>query len=709
MKKHLLMSMLFLALGGHFIVSAAFAGNTESNQATEISAKDATYIKELQAKLKASDNPRAVMADIVLQRKLQKGKTQARVIPKSKAIRNRDSSNSSSKASKESCCSARLIKQSDFNDAGELLIDQSGSYKFQKSLFGSIIIAADDVVLDLCNHQLQPKFASNFIGIEIIPGHRNITVTNGTISGFKTDGTHPARAIHAFIPESTPQLTLNTLLFTDLVLTDNGGEIAFPNGIEGTAIFLESELSDFPQRQTRFAFFNVTIQRVKANQSVGNSIIGVTFAQNLRFEDTQANDLTLAIDGDPGAAFVLRSENVTIFNCQFNNVTHTDPFAIFGLCGGLAIFSSNNILLKDTQSNNIFGSQFIVTGAFFSGCQDALIENCQFNQVTGGDGLEGFGVGSTIISGIHISDSPNQEFSTKGLKFINCQFNDITRLGTTKTLFNPLAFVEGSDIITFQDAVFESCQAIRIKTENPFYSARGWLISSFPQDPVPPFGDIANILFKDCFVSQIAATNDVFGIAFHVEPSEGKSSILKNIVVEDCVVQRVFSSSSVGKVGGIAEYSLVGPSPLLHLKNFLVKNCRVCDVHGGGSALSAGILVESVQNPVISNNSVSDCENGILFTGQEEVPGFVEKGLVQENNVSNCTVSGYRDNRCPTNSAWLNNVAFNNGTPATHKTNYLIHWGGRPPVCKGDLAKYPKCEGIQNVSLLESSKKKHCK
>ena len=58
------------------------------------------------------------------------------------------------------------------------------------------------------------------------------------------------------------------------------------------------------------------------------------------------------------------------------------------------------------------------------------------------------------------------------------------------------------------------------------------------------------------------------------------------------------------------------------LRNLFIRNCRVSDVRSTAdepSPLSAGILVESVVNPVIVDNSVSDCDRGILFTGANEI------------------------------------------------------------------------------------------
>ncbi len=84
------------------------------------------------------------------------------------------------------------------------------------------------------------------------------------------------------------------------------------------------------------------------------------------------------------------------------------------------------------------------------------------------------------------------------------------------------------------------------------------------------------------------------------------------------------------------------------------------------------------------------------------VPGFSEDGLIQTNKVDNCSISGYQDDRTPnTSSAWVDNTAFNNGTPASAAANYAINWAGVVPVTAGDLADYPTgSEKAYNVSLI---------
>jgi hypothetical protein len=72
------------------------------------------------------------------------------------------------------------------------------------------------------------------------------------------------------------------------------------------------------------------------------------------------------------------------------------------------------------------------------------------------------------------------------------------------------------------------------------------------------------------------------------------------------------------------------------------------------------------------------------------------------NEVDNCSVSGYEDDRTPnTSSAWVNNFAFNCGMPASELANYDIVWSGTAPVYAGDLSDYPTGSATAyNVSLI---------
>lgn len=80
---------------------------------------------------------------------------------------------------------------------------------------------------------------------------------------------------------------------------------------------------------------------------------------------------------------------------------------------------------------------------------------------------------------------------------------------------------------------------------------------------------------------------------------------------------------------------------------------------------------------------------------------------MQNNNVGNCLVAGYKDDRNPTKSAWINNMALLNGHPKpSHHANFAIKWPNKPQVDKGTLGEYPKHPNKNfNTSLIYASKR----
>ncbi len=90
-----------------------------------------------------------------------------------------------------------------------------------------------------------------------------------------------------------------------------------------------------------------------------------------------------------------------------------------------------------------------------------------------------------------------------------------------------------------------------------------------------------------------------------------------------------------------------------------------------------------------------------VITGKVSYP---ENGLVKNNSVTNCLISGFDDTRHPTQSAWIDNVALLNGKKPSHHKNFHIKWpDNAPQVDKGTLGKYPKKPNKNfNTSLIKA-------
>lgn len=81
-------------------------------------------------------------------------------------------------------------------------------------------------------------------------------------------------------------------------------------------------------------------------------------------------------------------------------------------------------------------------------------------------------------------------------------------------------------------------------------------------------------------------------------------------------------------------------------------------------------------------------------------PGFTDRGVIENNEVDNCTVRGYQETRpgftgatgpvgASTTSAWINNRAVGNGPTGllpVYKGNYDITWNPGPdPIDDGNV------------------------
>ncbi len=722
---------------------------------------------------------------------------------------------------KKDCNTCHVLTQKDFMDkennctvSKTVIIDQPGkwclgeSINFEPAIEGqaAIQILSDDVTVDLCGNVLrQVNDVADAIGVLIgeefseTAVFKNITVTNGSITNFKGQG---IRALNVAVAVSGD--AFEDLTFTDLHVLECGSSPSFSFG---SGILLESLVDNLQiyRPEVPVGYKNIVIKRCNVNRCLGNTAVMVFTCENLVIEDTQANDLLNTEVALFTFAHIYVARNIQMFNCQGNGTTETDPLALFSQVGGALIQDCINGLIKDCQFNNTFGESSFGVNSNLSNDKGFLVENCQFNNSRGG-------LRAAIIAGVHISDLTFQETQVDGIKFINCQFNESTRLQEE----NPdrASRVTGFFSNTARNMTFEGCQSINSFSEAPGDEAFGFFVALSLNDVLPEFGNIRNITFRDCVVSDITGASRVIGYFVPTDSSNltGQPGVYANTVFENCIAERIRSNSSTQRVAGIAQGidPLSAPGgPFAQLNNLFIRDCRVSDVRSNQdevSPLSAGILAESVHRPVMCYNSVSDCDRGILLTGSDAinppnlfqlaatledaqafppmvidlttipaatpeqtfqnlaqanqvniapsdetidtqrnliispvdlntlnwqlgdqvvynanggdniselvsgttyfavvgVPGFSEDGLIQTNKVDNCSISGYQDDRTPTtSSAWVDNTAFNNGTPASAAANYAINWAGVVPVTAGDLANYPTgSEKAYNVSLI---------
>lgn len=662
----------------------------------------------------------------------------------------------------------------------------------------AIQVLSNDVTIDLCNHTITQTNATAgttaiLLGNLALQVFRNIRIQNGSIVGFTGVG---------ISANNTSMNTVTPAFFDQIIIQD----INILNcGVFGTS-FLSSGINFTSNATTNTillptyitAYHNVTLRRVNVNSCLGRGAIRVVNVDNLLVEDTNANDLLNNFAGQGVAAWNLRGREIMMFRSQGNRARS------LGLTGGAgALPITNGFTLNTYYEDCQFNDSFAESGSAGSNSskqQNALYVNCQFNNSRcGSDG--------DFTQGVHMSGF-GPPSAASGNKYINCQFNGAT--GTGRVPPSSFNIVAGVTMFPLANCEFIDCQSVDIFTDNPNWNSYGFLISTWTGNNDDIGSSSRNIKIQNTSVSDLTSPASAAGIFFSAVDASatGVQPALFNIIVEDCTVSRIRGGTSSDKVAGITQglYSFSNGGFYAKNYNLFLRNNRVSDVRCSGavSPLSAGIVVESVTQPELLNNSVSDCDRGILLTGSNlinpsnifqladslsdaqsvppvfvdlvaplpaaaplqtftnltrgnsisiapsastvnlarnyiistadlntlgwqlgdlieysnngggnidnlvtgttyylivYVPGFSERGLIKENNVSNCSVSGFQDDKTPcTSSVWLSNMAFCNGDQG--KNNYEIHFGRKAPVATGNLSCYPEPKTYtQNISI----------
>ncbi len=716
-------------------------------------------------------------------------------------------------------CDCIVIEPADFEDVdGNLtqtyVITTPGSYCLGADInFAPVVdyfmpairILSDDVRLDLRGFTLNQVPGTAFdvaairIGVDDVspdtPVFKNITILNGSITNFTGTGIDCENFATFFdVPVAFESITMQ-----GLNILDCGSSPSFAYNGNGINLISFGSLSLYDPAVV-VGFRDIIIENCNVNRCLGNGAIAIATFENAIVANTQANDCSSQINVI-GTVFgyVLTGRNLQMFKCQGNGTSDFDPAPASSEAevGGVWFLELIDSYVQECQFNDSFGeADVLVGGGDISNSHNTVFENCQFNNARGGASAQ-------IVNGAHASDGPDQRTNTNGIKFLNCQFN-----GAQVSDLNPggldQSLIAGILSRPNRNMIFEDCQACNIITTNLGYNAYGFSTGFSAIDPAFPFGNDYNLTFSKCVTSDIQGGKDAIGIdIFNRNRNHtGHQGSLANIVIENCISERISSSSSSLRVAGIAESLnlFVGTTQFAQARNLFIRGCRVSDVRSNTdepSLLSAGILVESVINPVLENNSVSDCDRGILLTGINDIipngfqlaasladatafppvfidlntipssspiqifnnitqgnsvtiapssttidtthdfilptanlttlgwqpgdqivyncnggspisdlvcgstyylivysPGFSRNGLIENNKVDNCTISCYEDDAPVTSSAWVNNTAFNCGTPPSippsSTTNYTINFAGCRPIDVGSLEAYPK-------------------
>lgn len=487
----------------------------------------------------------------------------------------------------------------------------------------AITILSNDVTLDLCDHTLRQvdKSVSDVYGVQIGNGllslfdaaepcqvFDNITIKNGTIRDFSAVAILAYNDVFDFGCEPA---SFKNLHFFNLNLLANG----VSEGYNGSAITLHSGavINEFIRTSDPVAFEGVLIEDVNANDNIGTiASISVYTFDGLVIRRTQSNNFTSIAAN--GFAYSLYGRNLKMYDIQGNAVQCEG----FGQCGGLDCEQGQNIHIVKAQFNDAFGENSQIVCSNISYLQNAVFEDVEFNNARGGNG-------TIFVLGALASDFPLASTQGNGYQFTRCEFN-----GATVSDDNPGGFfylVGGILTVTHSNMVFDQCRSCKIDSRNnPGFRSYGFFIGSDAQEPAFPSGAVHNLTFRDIVTSDIHSTRESIGLFLgsSTDNRSSRRSVQSDIVVQDAICERITSTSTTLPVAGIMEGrydidpEIVTQSTIM--MNLMINGAKISGVRAGaGNPLSAGILLDAVINPILSNNQITGSDRGILLTGTDEI------------------------------------------------------------------------------------------
>ena len=543
-----------------------------------------------------------------------------------------------------------------------VIIDEPGYYVLQcKNLDyevhpdGNIAvrILSDDVTIDLDGLTIRQSNPDTPFGYFIEAGYgyfpvteeqlsfvaKNITIKNGTIKHFTGNGINMFNSTFgdANGENATTRTAWEDITIEDINVLECGfdsyefSDLAGVSGISFIAVNTDALFGDIPN----YGFKNIKMTNLKVNDifAAGGSAVFISRGQNVYLKNMEANNTLGTNAQDVGGAyniggFYIEGQDIFLTNCRGNN-TRDEGTTRFSFSSQVGSFfqRSFNVVLKDCTFNNLYGYNSVIVNVNTSGTAGLFVENCQFNHRSGGPGAR-------IISGIHVSDGDFQVVPARGNKYLNCQF-----LGATADETNLRAeLVTGYNGVTATSVEFDNCFFGNISfftgDNNTLYrSAAAAINGVFGQDPTYPFANVSSTTFKNCTVSDIKGNVSIVGLSGISESFfRNRQPSLSNVIAEGNIISDLVSTSEddftvVVGIGNTSTYG--GPRALFAFpqmtENFTVRNNEFSGIHhypAGDrdvepSSLVAAILLNAVTNAIVTENTINNCDNGIVTTGGE--------------------------------------------------------------------------------------------
>lgn len=538
--------------------------------------------------------------------------------------------------SKKGSKKVRLISQCDFDErCGVLTLKRSGPYAFKCNLKGRIIIAADNVCLDLCCFKLDA--CGNPVAIEATD-RTHIRVFNGSVYNTSQDGLKFTSCQDVVLRD----LTLRYHLLNAVHLTTSNGvlltklDVSQSNRglLSETTNDLRLESSDFYKNhfeittdEDLFGFLefvggtNISLVDVNVTENefvsflleYTYSAVSLVTVSNVELIRTKVNSNTYSgEDAFYEGYYNLFNENVVFKDCEFNN----NPAGYYGM-EVFAVYVSNNVVIDGCRCNN----NSVSNGVWFNGVYaplavNLIIKNSQFNR----NSVTGEGSEASVVF---------VDIRSPGLIIDNCQVNGNS---------SPLSTI-GILARRFKGAVITNTQC------NDNYTDEGAGVGGAGAAGIVI--EVSNSEISNCQTNGNYAKGpgnsdfNSIGVGILIVTRIQETAPWENIVIRECEA----SGNGLGtsdKAAGIFNGFLNRKDDTAYLNP--CRNVKILDCVADGNAsellYSAGILSEG-DNTVIRNCSATGnkCNQGpaygIWVNGSElTTPDrFVTNAVVQ-----NCQV-----------------------------------------------------------------------
>lgn len=598
-------------------------------------------------------------------------------------------------ANGQTCCNCTAISKKSFlgknNATKSLVITKPGKYcltenisfALQASVKKAIIIDSDNVTINLNRFFLnQGNSEAGGVGIFVKEGRNNISIINGTLSGW-TD--HAIRFKEAndtiFLSQLLVKANNSGIFLGPINFTQDPSEVArFVSNVKMTNCRILENGVGFTMNAQK----SVLIENCNVDGTVGTA--------TPPFGDVSYAGLINGLNLEP-ALFTPEEQqavylhDLKIINSTFNNGVN--------VANSLGVNQVRNLYIKGCQFNDNELNGFIASGFISGALVNTVIENCQANNNTIADV-------NLITCGYHFSGNDATGLqSTSTLTMRNCEA--IANKG--------FSTVSGFDINYQNNLWIENCRASKNHCLNSpdaiFPVAAGFLILSSAGISGPGSaeddqqGSVNNSTFIDCIASHnIAEQSICSGFQWLGGNFKLPTNIQHNVSFINCVAEGNASHADSSTAPGVGAGILIdrgvfnnlgffrvpeGFFPSKEYRNINVIGCILSGNHGvteAGKPFSGGLTILGADAVNVIENTSTGNTNGFVLSGGLNFAGVkidnTSNSVVQNNTAVKNIDAGFKDSQthAAIKNAFIGNTAMKNGvnydlTPASEKINNI--------------------------------------